>query len=335
MNNAWIVIFIALLTGCSALNTSNWHPTTDELIEQKQFVRALEITEKHSPVDKKLIDKIERLAAKHRRAELKHIQTLLINKQWLAAEHRLEELETHVPAHKKIASTYKQLNDLRENERLKLEAEKLLAKSLLLKIELKEVEFNDRNRDPSFSWYSNKAKLNDERIELAQNLIELTQESFDHNNLYLAKQSLFEALLLDSTLEVSKLKKELEAEINRRNKASLAEKQSQLIKQLNSAIEGENFEQIVRLVKTLSSSVYKGKQVKQKLDEANILLSSNAKELDETADFAYRQGHVRQAIELWQQSQTLYAQLPGVEEKLSRAQKVLNKLEDLRQSQIH
>lgn len=285
------------------------------------------------PINQEKIKKIHSLAKVYQRKQLKHIQTLLINKKWGEAQDKLNQLINMLPLNEKLTSTQNQLIQLKQSELLGIEIEKAFASSSTLKAKIKENEFKQRNITRRYAWLYHHDSLLSERKALAKILADLSEQALKNKQLNLSKIILDEAKSLDTDISFKSLTATINRKIKNKNQASLQQTQQALISQLENAIDNENFEKIVYLEKKLNKAPYKGKASHPILMKAASMLKNNAKEFSNEADQLYRQGNIKEAISLWRQAKSLYPNLSGINDKLSRAQKVQSKLDSLRQSQ--
>ncbi|NVK36395.1 MAG: hypothetical protein HWE18_00600 [Gammaproteobacteria bacterium] len=296
------------------------------------YKQALEQAEQTQPIDKKIISKIQREAAVYRRQQLKRVQTLLIQKQWAEAQTLLIQLTESQPHHKQFDRVHKQLTRLRNEEALQIASEQCLAEVALLKIKIQQSQYDKRNDTSTFSWW-NQDDWQREKQKLTEQLMELSTQAIAYEKYDLAKKTFEQALTLDSEIKNQNISRSIYQGLKQNNAATIAQRQNRLVSQLATAIEDENFEQIIKIKAILSNPPFKGSKVSRLLKSANRLLTENALELDQQGDSVYRQGNIQTAIELWQQAKILAPDLSGLQDKLSRAQKVQNKLNALRQSQ--
>lgn len=320
------------LSACSSIPMKIWYIDTDTLIKNHDYKKALYQIKNTQPIDTDKIKDVHAKAKKFTRKELKYIQTLLINKQWSKAEQLLGTLSTKVPNSPKITEVKKQLSKLRYHEKLDLTIKVKIAHANLLLAKQSDVEFQLRDQgDPS--WYQSNDQLTTDINNTADALFRLSKQSLDIQHIDNAKLALNYAKKLNRDLIIVDLRNTIDEVLLKRKLATIEQNQSQYMTQLKKAINDENFEQIIHLTSALSDNKFKGQNLNSLIEEAKTLLYENAQELNLSADQAYRLGNIKEAIQLWQQAQTLHPQLPGISDKLSRAQKVSNKLDTLRQRQ--
>ena len=329
--NKWIVIFfLSALTGCSTFPKPTWFQSIDELIENHHYKQAIHQVETTNPIDQTELKRIHHKANLYRNKQIKYIQTLLIKKQWGLAEIKLKELQESVPISKKIDALKAQLNQLKSEEAISIKAERYLTEARLIKDKQDELAFKKRLH--TASWHE-ASTLESQANKLSRILLTLSEDALELNKLLTAKRTLVAAKELNPELTDSALEKQINQRISKKQKATHSQIKANFLIDLEQAIEDENFERIIKVRDQIIAAKYKGKKISAVLQKADLLLKSSAMELDELADLAYRNGNIPDAINLWQQSQSLYPTLPNVKEKLFRAQKVFNKLKQLRDSQ--
>jgi len=333
MNKALLALCCLTLSACSTMTQPVWFESTESLMETHQYQKALEQAQSTTPANTELIKAIHRQANQYRREQLKRVQTYLIKKQWKKAENLLFTLSETQPAHKQFKKAEQQLHQLRAQETLNIKSEVALAKADLLHEESRAELFKRRNTQTEDYWWQSVTPLESKKQDLADTLLALSQEAIAQHNYKLAKSTYKKALSLNEDLKALDIEKQIRTGLNVNNTSTVNQRQSRLILKLNNAMNDENFEQILSLSSTLSKPPFKGKAVKEILKDAKLLLISNAQELDQQGDSIYRQGDISSAIEIWQEAQTLAPDLPGLHDKLVRAQRVKQKLDSLRQSQ--
>lgn len=328
-----VILLCFCLTACSSFDKKVWFETTDSLISKHEYQRAIEQVQLTKPVNVALLKNIQRRANIYRREQLKQLQTLLIQKQWKKADRLLFRLKATQPPHKQFERAEKKLTQLRNEERLFLTSEVALAQAQLLIKKTDQLLFERHNTQTKRYWWQSSVPLQSEKNILAKTLLNLSAEAISHNNFILAQQTYEHAI----TLNPSDTSQTIQATINkglaRKNAATLKQRQTALILQLNDAVIEENFEQTIKLVSTLSKSPFNDKTAQLAIEQAKELLLSNAQELDQLGDSIYRQGDISRAMELWQQAQVLAPSLPELKDKITRAQKIKDKLDQLRQAQ--
>jgi hypothetical protein len=302
-------------------------------MEKNEYKQALEQAKRNIPNDTAGVKQIERQANIYRRKQLKRLQTHLIKKEWEKAEQLLFSLRATQPDHQQFDKAQQQLNNLREQERLSVESHVALATARLLQTQSEQESFKRRNTQTKRYWWQSKTPLESKKQELVDTLLGLSIEAINQDNYKLAKTTFEQALTFNNDLKHEEIRNQIRNGLKQRNAATINQRQSRLIRQLNDAMNDENFEQILTLSSLLANPPFKGKAVNDILNDAKMLLTVNAQELEQQGDSIYRQGNISSAIELWQQAQALLPSLPGLHDKLVRAQKVKHKLDFLRQSQ--
>ena len=246
-------------------------------------------------------------------------------------------LQTKSLADKRLEQAKKKLATLREKDRINIESHLALAKARALIAQIDQIKFEQRNAQSSLHWWQSNTPLKADQQVLAQTLLSLSNDALAHGNDKLAQTTLEQAFALDNGLRntVNKTDKQhaIKNRLRQKNASSLSQRQSDLIRKLNDAMNDEDYERITKLTSVLGNPPFKGRAVQQIISDAQSLLRSNSLELEHKGDGIYRQGNINDAIELWQQAHNLYPSLPGIKDKIARAQKVKYKLDTLRQSQ--
>ena len=333
MNKLIFALTCFILSACSTLNQGIWFEDTDTLISQHRYQKALSQVKHSKPDDQATIKKIQRLASVHRRKQLKRVQTYFIKQEWEQAERLLLSLQENQPPNPQLKKAALQLDSLRNQERVEREASVALAQARLLVKQSQEQDFKRRNNQLSLYWWQTDMPLESEKKALANKLLSLSTEALNQDNYNLAHTTFTQALAFNHELKNAPIRIDIRQALKKRNTATAKQKQDRLIRRLTNAMNDENFEQILTLSSKLANPPFKGKAVASILQKAQAQLSANAQELEQQGDSIYRQGNIATAIELWQQAQALMPNLPGLKDKLTRAQKVKHKLDSLRQTQ--
>lgn len=333
MNKLVTVLCCLALSACGTLSQPIWFESTDSLIVNHEYQRALEQAKNSETKDLELIRAIERQANIYRRKQLKRLQTHFIKKEWEHAEQLLYSLQLSQPPHPQFKRAVLQLEKLRSQEKLELESKVALAKAHLLEQQTQEHMFQRRNTQISRYWWQSQTPLVSEKHALADTLLFLSNEAIRQDNYKLAHTTFSQALEFNDELKDDPIRSQIRLGLKQRNAATISQRQTHLISKLRDAMEEENFEQILTISSVLSKPPFNSKAVDSALSDAQALLKENAQELEQQGDSIYRQGSIASAIELWQQAQALVPSLPGLQDKLIRAQKVKQKLDLLRQSQ--
>ncbi|MGR6874252.1 hypothetical protein ACU6U9_18535 [Pseudomonas sp. HK3] len=333
MYKAAIIFLYLCLCACSTNQPRVWLESTESLIKKHEYQQALNQVNRSKPLNTELLQHIQQRANVYRRIQLKQLHTLFSQKQWRKADRLLLTLKSTQPWHNQFARAEKKLAQLRNKERLSLVSQQAIAQAHLLIEQSNYTLFKHRNEQTKLFWWQSSTPMLTEKNLLAEKLLALANESIKQNNLQLAKQTYEQALLLNSQLKNASIQTAILQGLAKKNADTIHQKQTRFVSQLNEAMAEENFEQILKLVATLSKPSFKNKSTKQAIKAAKALLQLNAKELNQLGDSVYRQGDISGAMILWQQAQTLMPSLPELKDKITRAQKIKYKLDTLRQSQ--
>lgn len=318
-----------ILNGCSHLPKNIWFESTEQLVEDKQFAKAISKIETQQPVNKKQLRSVKRQASRYRQQQIRTINKLMTSKQWGQAQNIITKMTLSQPEHKSWQSIQKKLNHKKAQEQRIIDTEVALLQAKQLKIRMKQADFENRSVTGSFNWFTQDSTLAEERLDLAEWLIALSTAALEQQDYGRAQTTYAKAIELNQEIKASKLDQDINQGLTAQNDSSVLKRQTSLLKKLKNAMEQEDFPLIAKYQRILSRAPFKGKQVTKSLAQAKALRQRTAKLKDKQADKIYRQGEVKQAISLWQQVQLLDPQLKGIKDKLQRSLKVQKKMQTL------
>lgn len=112
---------------------------------------------------------------------------------------------------------------------------------------------------------------------------------------------------------------------------SITQQQNMLGAKLDQSIEQGQLIESSQLITELQALKLLSKEVLAKIDRAKGVLAHNTDLLNEKADIFYRDGNVQLAKSLWEYLLKFDAENPSIKNKLSRADRVLKNMHELRE----
>jgi len=322
---------LVVLPGCSHMPANFWNESVQDLVANHEYQRAIELIETTSPNDRDELKNVKRQADRYRRKELNQVRSFMAQKKWGMAQRHLNQLIEHLPWHASFSLVQTDLNEQKAEERRRIDTQQALAEANLLKANILVDQFKERSHAGHLLWNSQAHPLAEQKRELSYRLHELSIAALAKQDYFNAQKTYAEALALNPNLNRPELSIAINKGVSQSQVDAIDQKQDALVRQLNTAIANQNFQEIQLLQDILRHPPFSGKAVQRSLKTAYQLLVSTAKRKDKEADTAYRVGNLSQAIELWREAQRLAPELLGVQDKLARAVKVQKKLAELRQ----
>ena len=169
-------------------------------------------------------------------------------------------------------------------------------------------------------------------MNLSEKLMELSISALAAQDYRGAEVTFNVATQLNAELNKSDVKIAIDDGLTARTEQAIQFRLTQLLKKMELAEKEKNFKKMQSLIAILTSGPFKGQDVSEPISRATQLIHDEAQALDKKADSVYRRGNISQAIELWREAKELVPDLNGLQDKLSRAVKVQNKLDTLRKS---
>ena len=352
----WLNIYLATLISSTLLLTpflqgcATLIPASDNRIEQwvtkKHYAKAhrsvsksiseqkLNVTEDKALIiarQKKLAD-IEKLSRSYWHQIKKRTDTLVSKKQWKQAEQQLKlainNLVNPNPA-KKALQTLLSVED-KALSRLKIREAiaqgKWLSREYALQVTLK-----DSTQGSLLTPFTIQ-QLKSKQHALAADLIHYAQTAFKEKKLTTTKRC-YEALNL--ILVPKDLKPQVAAigkQLYQNKKHALAYQQKTLAEGLDESIKNGSLVEATQIIEKLKKLKPLPNRVLIKIEAVNCVLDYNAEFLDEKADIYYREGKVELAKSIWDYLLKLNPNSTDISIKLSRAEKVIKNVQELREA---
>ncbi len=352
LRDAFIIMLFVLpfLSGCgSAFITSK----QDDVITQidvwseaneygKAFATLDYVKPKHPQYQKLQLRKITLLAQAKKYEQ--HIDKQVIKyikaDQWAQALDLLDQAKENYPQSKAITNTEKRLLEQQQKLLASIDKNILLQRSQWM-IKTRPVYEEKLNTDPrNKSVKIQLDDLNKESKILAQNLTVLSQQAIKRKHYITAKTRINQAI----TLEPSEKRQEILSQLKSRAKKSYAKKkqtenrthkiqQDTLTQEIKQSFADGDFLKTKQLMLKLDKNEENDLQLitlKQELDSS---VNEKIRQLQYEANKNYTDGQFHQAINLWRQVLIYDPQNTLAEKNIQRAEKVIDKLNSIREKQ--
>jgi len=319
---------LSLLSGCShhAWNTTD----VDSLVSQQKYVQALEIVEQEPSVESSKKTTIKQKAKQYRIELAKKIQYHIRQKQWAEADHYLRKAETQLPYHKSIQALRERYYERRSEELRRVETRLALAEANYLIAKQQFLAFELKDRSSHWRLKTDELELKHARMNLSEKLMELSISALAAQDYRGAEVTFNVATQLNAELSQNEVKIAIDDGLTARTEQAIQFRLTQLLKKMELAEREKDYKKMQSLIAILTSGPFKGQDVSGPISHASHLIHEEAQSLDKKADSVYRRGDISHAIDLWREAKELVPDLNGLQDKLSRAEKVKNKLDTLR-----
>lgn len=319
----------ALLSACAHSPSNFWYTSTDQLIEQHHYEKALEKISTETPFDQALLRKVKKLAEQQRKNRTALITQRVKQKKWGEARETLAQLTSSQPSLASL-TTLNSLIDKAQFEEVRLiNTRRALVEAQLLDIQFIQQDIYDRTYHNKINWFSQHDNLMAKRQALAEKLLHLSTQALlvkDYNN---AQAAYKKAIHLDPKIGTGEISQAINTGLSQQNTKAINERRNSLIKQLYLAISNQNFESLLQVQEILSHQPFHGSEVERALNKAKNTRLEHANRLNKSALMEYRNGNISLAVTQWQQALLLTPTDIKIQERLIRAQKVQHKLEKL------
>jgi len=328
-----------ILSGCARLP---WQTqSVNSLVEQHQYQQALlqldrqqrDAAHADQLSDDAYLEKvktIKHLAEQHRQRLHQHIQHHLQQQAWAKADSVLHKAELNLPSNTRTDALRKRYHQLRNEALRKVDTRLALAEADYLLAKEVQLAFNKQDQTSDWRLTTDELELKHARLALAQTLMELSIAALASQDYSGAEVTFNTATQLNAELSKSDIQQVIHQGLAERTEQAILFRQNQLLKKLAIAESEQDFKKMQGLISILSTGPFKGQDVTGPIARAEQLILEHAKALDKQADRIYQRGDIQQAIELWHQAKSLAPELNGLQDKLTRAEKVQRKLEELR-----
>ena len=324
-------ITLLSLTACSGLPKTVWFQETQALISQHEYKKALEQINVEQPFNKSLYNHTQNKARIYRHKQIARIKSLIQEKQWGVAKNALISLKLSQPQHKDWQQISALLKTRQTNEYRLLKTRLSLKKASLLTSKIEMAQFHQRSVSGPIHWYKQESTLADEKLALAEELLELSTLAITQQDYQSAQSTYAKAIELNHELKRAHLTEQINQGLSHSNRAAINKRQKQLLRKLNQSIKSLDFETMHHYQSILSKAPFSGKRLSKSLNKAKKLRKEAAIKKSRDADTLYRQRKIQEAIDLWTSAKFLDPELLELDEKLARSLKVQKKLKQLSQ----
>jgi len=355
-HSLWLSLLL-LQSGCAMLTPYNQlEPQVDQWVESKQYDRALDALGSVDAKDPQYLQaaekrrKVEALAANYEQETRRQTRRDLDEGKWAEALDTYDEALDRLPQSAVLKDGLAQLHHEQDEELERLELERLLAHGLWLKQTLPTyhaiARVDPRNRNArqrlerkqqeateiaaELALYGNKA-LADNRLDTADKTLSLAADLSDAP----AIAESLKKLRQQQTKVEAKARSEREKRRQRQQAAELARSQriTGLLNAYRKAYAKKNYPQARKELEALRRADRANPKWDKLANELEQATEREAERLFDRGVSAYSRGQFEQAASLWRQALVLKPEYKPAQENLERAERVLEKLQELKQKQ--
>lgn len=354
----WLLLpLIALQSGCAMLTSHKQYeqmePQVVAWIDSKQYGHALDTLSSVDPTDPQYQQaaekrkEVEALAARYEQEVRRKTRADLDKGKWAQALDSYDEALNRLPKSAVIKDGLAQLHQEQEEELDRLELERLIAQGEWLKETLPTYQqiarVDPRNRNAS----QRLEKKRSEAEEVASELALYGNKALANDNLEIADRTLGLAAALSDAPAIGESLKKLRQQQSQVNAKARAEQEkrrqrSEAARQSKNRLINEQLKKYrTAFVQKDFISARKHLKALQKADPGNpkwkelttVLEQATKEEVERLFDngvSAYSRGHFEQAATLWRKVLTINPEHKQAQENLERAERVLDKLNELK-----
>lgn len=354
----WLLLTLfALQSGCAVLTSYNKMETqVEQWIESKQYGRALDSLSNVDPTDPQYPQaaqkrkEVEALAARYEQEVRRQTRADLDKGKWAKALDSYDEALERLPKSAVIKDGLAQLHQEQAEVLERLELERLIAHGEWLKQTLPTYR-NIARVDPRNRTASQRLdKKRNEAEEIASELALYGNRALANNHFEIADRTLGLATDLSNAPAIAESLKKLRQQQAQSKAVARAEREKR--RKQREAAEQNKARQVDEYLRKYRAAFIEKDFIGarrhlnalQKTDAGNpkweelvgVLRQATEEEVERLFNngvTAYSQGHFEQAAELWNQVLELEPEHKQAQENLSRAQRVLDKLEELKEKQ--
>lgn len=352
----WLLLL--LQSGCAMMMPSyeKMEPQIDQWVESKQYDRALDAlgnVDAKDPLYPKAAEKrrkVEALAANYEQEIRRQTRHDLDQGHWAQALDTYDEALERLPQSAVLKDGLAQLHQEQNEELDRLELKRLLDHGKWLKTTLPTYEDIARVDPRNRTAQQQLEKIRQEAEELASELALYGNKALANNHLDIADQTLTMASQLSETPAIGESLKKLRQQQAKEDAKERAER-SKRLRQYKAAEQAKE-RRIAALLKAYRNA-FKKKDYKKARNELDALRHTDrrnpkwdklARELEQATDreaqrlfdqgvSAYSRGRFEQAAKFWRRALELKPDHKPSQENLERAERVLDKLKELKQKQ--
>lgn len=318
-----------LLTACASTPSNFWSTSTEQLIENQQYQKAINQINAEDPIDQTLLQQVQNLAGKQLKKQTYRIGLLITQKKWGEARDALNKLNAKQPNPTSFATLNSLIDNAQIEEERLINTQQALLEAKLLDIQFLQQDLSGRIRYNQTNWFSSRNDLIKKKQKLAEQLLHLSTQALVKKDYANAQKAYEKAIEFDRQLGTGEITQAINVGLSQQNHEAINERQNSLIKQLYFAISVHDFDYIIKIQSILSNEPFHGAEVEKVLNKATKTRLEHSLRLDKIASKQYRKGNISFAVAQWKQALRLTPTEIRIQEKLIRAQKVQRKLEKL------
>ena len=348
---------LLFVTGCSTFAKQEGLPSMaqiDAWVDNDKYGLALTSLEYISPTEKSFSTYVEKrktvmiLAAAYEKAVLRETRKDIKKSQWSKAILILNTARNNYPNSRPILDRYNMVIKQQQKRIHKFDAKALLARAKLLYNKLPISQKNVDNSPINLAAQWDLQSLKNELADMHNRLMAMTEQLLDDNEIKLAEKCIKQAQALAhdkkeiasiKSLQVKirhkkKILKKAAAKKSAKRKLSENKKHSRkigrLIKKVNHSLNNNELVNAEKLLMTLAhlapdSSEFLQLRLKHRNKVDNLVYK-----MIEKGNSLYRQEKIAEAKHVWETALKLDTQNKTLQVQIRRANRVLQKLEELR-----
>jgi len=348
---------LLLQSGCAMLTSyKNMEPQIDGWVETKQYDRALDAlgnVDAKDPLYPKAAEKrrkVEALAANYEQEIRRQTRADLDKGNWAQALDTYDEALDKLPQSAVLKDGLAQLHREQTKELDSLELKRLLDHGQWLKTTLPTYEAIARIDPRSRHAQQRLQEKQHEADELASELALYGNKALANNHLDIADKTLSMAAQLSETPAIGEsLKKlrQLQSKQHARERAERTKRQrqhqvaeqakehrvTQLLRAYRDAFKRKDYKKAGQELKSLRRLDRQNPKWEKLANELEQAMNNEAQRLFDQGVSAYSRGHFEQAAKSWRKALELRPDHKPSQENLERAERVLEKLQELKQKQ--
>lgn len=352
---------LLFITGCSTFTKQEGLPSMaqiDAWVDNDKYGLALTSLEHISPTEKLFADYIKKrktvtiLATAYEKAVLRETKKDIKKSKWAEAILRLNTARNNYPSSSLIHDRYNMVIKQQQKRIHKFDAKALLARAKLLynKLPISQKDVDNSPINLAAQW--DLQNLKSELADMHNRLMAMTEQLLDDNEINLAEKCIKQAqALTHDKKEIAEIKS-LQAKINHKNKildeakakqsaerklrVKLSEKKKhsrkvhQLIQKVNLSLNNNELVNAEKLLMTLARLAPDSTEFLQLRLKHRNKVNNLVYKMTEKGNSLYRQEKIAEAKHVWETALKLDTKNKTLQVQIRRANRVLQKLEELR-----
>ena len=150
------IIVLALTTACSSPAIHIWYTSTQELVQQHNYQKAIAQIQAETPHNSQLVLKVKKLAKQHLHQQSKKIELFIKEKEWGQAKKLVRSLVFNQPKGTVLTHLNQAIDQAQKEEERLLNTRLFLVNADLLDIEFRQQALSDRIHFDRFDWFNRK-----------------------------------------------------------------------------------------------------------------------------------------------------------------------------------